>query len=85
MKPKKIYVPIFYLIIFVVVFMSGLWAIDVSVSGMIAEAALGIPFEATGFGDWTRSLNSQYHLGLIICLISVLSICARLLWLEVYR
>lgn len=63
-------------VVLVVGFMVGLWAIDISVSGMLVEEG-GI--YATGiFG--IRTLNEQYHLGILysiasIIFLSIINIC----------
>lgn len=71
------------LITLTILFMSGLWAIDIGASG-IASEELGVDFQAQGLG-FIRSANAQYHLGLMLSMISFLLlsfICIFLLFKE---
>ena len=43
---------------------SGLWAVDIGVSGMLWEEATGYGSQVQGLG-FIRDPNSHYHLGLV--------------------
>ncbi len=45
--------------------LSGFWAVDVGISGMMWEVAYGSQGQATSLG-FLRTPSNQYHLGLMI-------------------
>lgn len=53
----------------ILMLMVGIWAIDIGVSGMIADAQHGFQSKAIGlFGE--RPAIAHYHLGLVLTMLS---------------
>lgn len=51
------------MLLLAVIFMTGLWSIDIGVTGMLNDLSV---MTLLGF----RTAADQYHLGLLVCLIS---------------
>jgi len=78
----RIQIKILLLIILTLIFMLGLWSVDIGASGAIIGAA-GCPVQTEGL-FFTRTPAAQYHLGLLISTASFLILCALFIF-EIFR
>jgi len=77
MNTKYIKILILFLLQFFL--LSGLWAIDIGMSGMMFELGTDNEAVATGFG-FMRTPNQQYHMGLLVVYLVFFVQVIWLLW-----